>query len=211
MLTVETTNDPGPEVLLCQARAGDCQALGHLITHYRPRIFRMLLARIDRQTAEDVIQETDLAVVACLPGFKGTTANDFFRWYGGIAFKKRGDALRRKYRDRDRQQDHEGLVSPPFSTVEEGPAPSPLDVEDDGQHASIDIVINVEQAMRLRSLLARLDPIDRFIVVRRAIDAERLRVIAQEVSLSISTVAERYRKALAKLESWAGVMGLDPT
>ena len=208
MLTVKTTNDPVPGILLRRARAGDGQALGHLITLYRPRIFRMLLASIDRQTAEDVIQETDLAVVAGLTHFKGKTASDFFAWYGGIAHRKRADALRRKYRDR--QEDHEGPASPRLSGADEGPEPRPPDVEDDGQHASIDSMIEEEQAMKLQSLLARLDRIDRCIVVRRAIDAERLRVIAEEVSLSISTVAERYHKALEKLERWAvAEMGLD--
>jgi DNA-directed RNA polymerase specialized sigma24 family protein len=70
-------------------------------------------------------------------------------------------------------------------------------------------MIREEQAMKLRSLLARLDQIDRCIVVRRAIDAERLRVIAEEVALSVSTVAERYHKALEKLGHWAVEMGLD--
>jgi RNA polymerase sigma factor (sigma-70 family) len=207
MSTVKTPNDPVPEMLLCQARAGDGQALAHLITLCRPHIFRMLLASIDRQTAEEVIQETDLAVFAGLARFKGKTANDFFAWYGGIASRKRADALRRKYRDR--QEDHERPASPPLSRADEGLEPRPPDVEDDGQHASIDLMIKDEQAMKLQSLLARLDQIDRCIVVRRAIDAERLRVIAKEVSLSISTVAERYHKALEKLERWAVEMGLD--
>ena len=207
MLTVKTNNDPVPDILLCRARAGDGQSLGHLIMLYRPSIFRMLLARIDRQTAEDVIQETDLAVVAGLARFKGKTPNEFLAWYGGIASRKRADALRRKYRDR--QEDREGPALPLLGGADEGRGPRPPDVEDDGQRASIDIMIKGEQAMRLRSLLARLDRLDRWIVVRRAIDAERLRVIAEEVSLSISTVAERYHKALEKLERWSVEMGLD--
>jgi RNA polymerase sigma factor (sigma-70 family) len=207
MSTVKTPDDPVPEILLCQARAGDGQALGHLIALYRPSIFRMLLASIDPQTAEDVIQETDLAVVAGLARFRGKTASDFFTWYGGIAYRKRADALRRKCRGR--QEDHEGSASRLLSRADEGLESRPPDVEDDGQHPSIDIMIKEEQAMKLQSLLARLDCIDRCIVVRRAIDAERLRVIAEEVSLSITTVAERYHKALVKLERWAVEMGLD--
>lgn len=208
MLTGKTTNDPAPEILLCRARAGDGQALGHLIALYRPRIFRMLLASIDRQTAEEVIQETDLAVVAGWARFNGKTLNGFLAWYGGIACRKRADAFRRKYRDR--REDHEGPASPLLSRADEGPGPRPPDVEDEGQRESIDILIEEEQAMKLQALLARLDRIDRFIVVRRAIDAERLRVIAEEVSLPISTVAERYHKALEKLERWVVIeMGLD--
>ena len=78
-----------------------------------------------------------------------------------------------------------------------------------GQLASIDIMIKEEQAMKLQSLLARLDRIDRCIVVRRVIDAERLWVIAEEVSLAISTVAKRYHKAAVKLERWVVEMGAD--
>ena len=207
MLTVRATNYPVPEILLCQARTGDGQALGTLITLYRPRIFRMLLASVDRQTAEDVIQETDLAVVACLARFKGDTPDDFCSWYGGIAYKKRADALRRKYRDR--HEDHDGHASRVLSRADDDLEPGLPDVEDDGRDASIDIMIKEEQAMKLKSLLARLDQIDRCIVVRRAIDAERLRVIAEEVSLSVSTVAERYHKALEKLGHWAVELGLD--
>jgi hypothetical protein len=44
MSTVNTPNDPVPEILFCQARAGDGQALGHLITLYRPSIFRRVQA-----------------------------------------------------------------------------------------------------------------------------------------------------------------------
>jgi RNA polymerase sigma factor (sigma-70 family) len=207
MLTVAATNDPVPELLLCQARTGDGHALGKLITRYRPSIFRMLLASIDRQTAEDVIQETDLAVVACLARFKGDTPDGFCSWYRGIAYKKRVDALRRKYRDR--QEDHEGHASPVPSRADDDPGPRLLEVEDDGCNASIDVMIKEEQAMKLRLLLARLDQIDRCIVVRRAIDAERFRVIAEEVALPVSTVAERYHKALEKLGHWAVELGLD--
>jgi hypothetical protein len=63
--------------------------------------------------------------------------------------------------------------------------------------------------MKLQTLLALLDVIDRSIVVRRAIDKAPLQVIAGEVSLSISSVSGRYEKALGNLKRWAVEMGLD--
>ncbi len=63
--------DEGLPELLAAVQEGDDQALDTLIRRFRPRIFRFCLARLgDVQLAEDVTQETCVALVSALPTYE---------------------------------------------------------------------------------------------------------------------------------------------
>jgi RNA polymerase sigma factor (sigma-70 family) len=204
MLKVKTTNDPISETLLYRAKAGEKQALDDLITRYQPGVFSRLRASLDFHTTEDVIQETNLAVARGIAGFNGATLDQFCSFYRGIADHKRVDAQRRKYHDR---KGHGRTGSPPLGGADDDLGSCPFDVEDDRQQKSIDIVLKKEQLMRLRSLLANLDDVDRAIVRLRC-DGAKLSEIAASLSCSVSTVSFRYKKAIQRLNSLAAEMGL---
>jgi RNA polymerase sigma factor (sigma-70 family) len=205
MLTVKATNDPVFKILLCRAKAGDRQALGDLITLYRPGVSCMLLASIDPQTAEEVIQETDLAVTAGIAGFLRETREAFGSWYRRIATHKRDDALRRKYRRRKDVQ--MGFALPRLANAGEDDESHRFDVVDDRQPKPDESADKSELLMRLQQLLARLDDTERSIVTLRH-DGETLKQIAEKIGRSESTVSDRYVRAIEKLRRFAREDGL---
>ena len=63
---------PAERDLLSRARAGDADAVRQLLTPHEPLVFRLCLAVLgNRADAEDAAQETFVAAVRALPGFRG--------------------------------------------------------------------------------------------------------------------------------------------
>ena len=63
---------PTDEDLLARARAGDGEAIEALLTRYEPQIYRFALRMCgDEADARDTLQETLIAALRGLPGFRG--------------------------------------------------------------------------------------------------------------------------------------------
>jgi len=83
------------------ARTGDAEAVESLIRAFRPRIQRFCLARLGRQeVAEDVTQETCLALTAALPRYEDRGV-PFTSFVFGIAANKVAMARRSMTRSRE--------------------------------------------------------------------------------------------------------------
>ena len=76
MLSVETSLPSGPdEQLVARLKRGDESAFAELISAYSPALLRVAQARVrTRAVAEEVVQETWLAVLHGLDGFKGRSS-----------------------------------------------------------------------------------------------------------------------------------------
>ena len=84
----------GDETLLKRIAAGEPPAMQDLHAAYADRLFRYALLRTrDRQLAEDVVQETMLAVWRSASAYRG--ASSVSTWLFGICRHKVADALRR--------------------------------------------------------------------------------------------------------------------
>jgi len=87
--------------LVVMARSGDSGAAGELVARHRPIVFRYCLARLgSRETADDVTQETCIAMVESLPRYRDE-GRPFVAWVVGIAGNKVAEAHRRVARRRE--------------------------------------------------------------------------------------------------------------
>jgi RNA polymerase sigma-70 factor (ECF subfamily) len=142
------------DTLLEAAVSGDSTAIGSLLGLLRPGVLRYCRARLgDRPhrdcDAEDCAQEVLLGVLGALPGYR-YGAGGFPGFVRGVAAHKVFDAHRRRHND----------VSVPVPEFSSTPSaqPEPLrQVED------------AERRQRLHSLLGRLTPHQRNVVVLRVV------------------------------------------
>jgi RNA polymerase sigma-70 factor (ECF subfamily) len=75
--------------LIERARRGSVDAFEQLVTHYQDRLYRFLLVRANsRADAEDVLQETFVAVFKYLPGYRSEYR--FSTWLFTIALRQLG-------------------------------------------------------------------------------------------------------------------------
>jgi RNA polymerase sigma-70 factor (ECF subfamily) len=80
--------------LVARARAGDADALGQLVAHLRPRVFRYVLARVmDTHLADDVTQEVTVTMLTALPRYVDQ-GRPFTAWVFGIAANKVSESRR---------------------------------------------------------------------------------------------------------------------
>ena len=131
---VEADGELHDEQLVARALAGDKQAFEALYERWSPRVLRFAKARLgDREEAEDVMQEVFVALMRCLPSYRGQSR--FGTWLLGIAFHLICRAQRRRTRS--------GLA--PIDEAEEAASPLP------SAEASLDAQRALE---RCESLLA---------------------------------------------------------
>jgi len=168
--------------LLTRAKAGDAAAVSDVIRLLRTRIFRYAMARIGiREEAEDVTQETCLALADALPRFDGD-ASRFTSFVFGIASNK----VLMSQRSRGRRPEVAVAEVPETSSAAPGPAET------------------MEREDALRGLIGKLK-----ILPDRHRDVLLLRVVAElsteEVAAVIGTTAANVRviqhRALASLRS----------
>ncbi|AYG04801.1 sigma-70 family RNA polymerase sigma factor [Gryllotalpicola protaetiae] len=187
--------DGGDELsgLVSRAQAGDAAAVSDVIRQVRGRIFRYAMARIGtREEAEDVTQETCVALTEALPRFDGDSGR-FTSFVFGIASHK----VLMSQRARGRRPEVAVADIPDVGSTVPGP---------------------LEQAERddaLRGLLAHLDGLP-----DRHRDVLLLRVVAElsaeEVGEALGTTAANVRviqhRALASLRAGlGGAPGTDST
>lgn len=164
--------DGGDELsrLVSRAKAGDAAAMSDVIRLLRTRIFRYAMARIGvREEAEDVTQETCLALADALPRFDGD-ASRFISFVFGIASNK----VLMSQRSRGRRPEVAVADVPDASSAAPGPAET------------------MEREDALRGLIGKLK-----ILPDRHRNVLLLRVVAQlsaeEVAAAIGTTAANVR------------------
>lgn len=164
--------DAGDELsgLVRQAQAGDASAVSEVIRRLRTRIYRYAMARIGRrEEAEDVTQETCVALAAALPEFDGGSSR-FTSFVFGIASNK----VLMSQRARGRRPEIPVAELPEETSGEPGPAE------------------RAEQEERLRDLLEHLRELP-----DRHRDVLLLRVVAglsaDEVADALETTAANVR------------------
>jgi RNA polymerase sigma-70 factor (ECF subfamily) len=180
--------DGGDELsgLVSRAQAGDSAAVSDVIRHVRGRIFRYAMARIGaREEAEDVTQETCVALADALPRFDGDSGR-FTSFVFGIASNK----VLMSQRSRGRRPEIPVADIPEVTSAAPGPDE------------------RAERDDSLRGLLAKLDGLP-----DRHRDVLLLRVVAElsaeEVGEALGTTAANVRviqhRALASLRADLGV------
>ncbi|MFC4244772.1 sigma-70 family RNA polymerase sigma factor [Gryllotalpicola reticulitermitis] len=171
--------------LVGRGQAGDTDAVDELVRRLRTRIFAYVLARIGkREEAEDVTQETCLALTSALPDFDAKSGK-FTSFVFGIASNK----VLMSQRSRGRRPEVPVAEVPEESSVAPGPAE------------------RYEHDDSLRRLLAQLDELP-----ERHRDVLLLRVVAglsaDETAAALGTTAANVRviqhRALSSLRARLG-------
>ncbi len=164
-------------------RRRDPDLLDSLIERYQHRLLRYLISLVhDRQTAEDIFQETWIRVLE--QGHRYDPRHNFVTWLLTIARNLAIDHLRRK-----RPEALEDL--PPTSEpATSGPG-------------AFELAVQHQQAMRLDGALERIPGEQRETILLRFQEGMSLEEIAQVTKAPLSTVKSRLYRGL---EAMAGLV-----
>ena len=188
--------EPDDQALLERAREGDAEALEGLLRRYQPRIYRfgMKMCR-DADVAEDVVQDTLLAMVRTLPGFRGEASVSTWLYTIARSFciKKR---RRRKF-------------APVAELSLESDRPAAAAALPDSAPAPDRLVEDHETRDALEAALASLSTPHREVLVLRDVEGLTAAEVAEVTGLSVDAVKSRLHRARAAVRSrLAPVLGL---
>ncbi len=173
------------KVLARALRGRDPEVLDRLIEQYQYRLFRYLLYLSgDRDTAEDVFQETWVRVLD--RGHQYNSKSRFDTWLFAIARNLVIDLLRR-----NKPQSLDALIDPDQK--------NPIDLAATNSPSALDLITNREIQMSLRKSLARLAAIHREVLVLRFQEDMALEEIATVLGAPVSTVKSRLYRGLQAL------------
>lgn len=135
--------------LLLQARLGDTNALGRLISRYLPRLRHIAHRRLPRwvRTAADTADVVQDAVARMLARFRSLDLPDADAFAAYL-----GESVRNRIRDEHRRFARRGAHDPLTEAADA--SPSPLDEQ-----------IARDLETRYFTALARLNPLDRYLIV----------------------------------------------
>jgi RNA polymerase sigma-70 factor, ECF subfamily len=189
--------EPDDRVLLARAKEGDADALDGLVRRYQPRIYRfgMKMCR-DPAAAEDVVQETLLAMVRTLRGFRGEASVSTWLYTIARSFciKKRRRPRSAPVAELSLETDRPAAASLPDAS----PAPDRLVEEHETRSA-------------LEAALASLSAPHREVIVLRDVEGLSAGEVAEVTGLSVDAVKSRLHRARAVLRArLAPVLGTPP-
>lgn len=164
--------------LIRRARAGEEAALNGLCAHYHPilcRFFRSLLR--SGQGAEDLAQDTLIAMLRALPSYRAFPGKSFTGWLMRIGYNRFIDQIRRRT---------------------DASLPDGFDPPDPGG-GSLDQLIASERALAVRAAMDCLDEESRAMVSMRYELQLRYKDIAQALGITEQRVKWRLNDALMKL------------
>jgi RNA polymerase sigma-70 factor (ECF subfamily) len=182
----------GEAELVARAVAGDGEAQSALLTLIRPGVVRYCRARLGRVggvygMADDVAQETCLAVLSALPRFRDQ-GRPFSAFVFGIAAHKVADAQRAAVR---------GRAVTAVDTLPDRPDPSPGPEQ---QALASDL------ARRLSTLLGHLSDNQRELVVLRVAVGLTAEEVGDVLGMTAAAVRVAQSRALQRLRALAGTM-----
>jgi RNA polymerase sigma-70 factor (ECF subfamily) len=194
-----------PEHLLRRAQAGEEDALGSLLEHYRSYLALLARLQISRRLqgkvdAADLVQETFLEAHRSFARFQGTTEKELVSWLRQILAANLADLLRRylgaKRRDVRLERelsldlDHssqalcEGLVA--------------------GQCSPSEQAAHREQAVLLAEALARLPEHYREVLILHHLEGLSFPEVGRRLGRSLDSVKNVWARALAILRRSLG-------
>ena len=181
---VDHMNPPDPSWLISECIAGNEEAITTLVRQYETDVFRLALSICnDVLEANEITQETFIAVLRALPGYQ--EKKSFKAWLYTITINTARSHLRKhKFAERLRMT----LTS--IFLVEAQRSPSPEDA-----------AIQSEQEAHLWSALNELDERHRMVTVLRYFHELSITEIAEILSIHEGTVNSRLHTARERLRN----------
>lgn len=177
----------GLESEVAQLRRGDLEALSALLTRYQNRLYRYLLRLVrDRAEAEDLFQQTWVRVAEKILQFD--PRRNFEPWLFALARNLAIDHLRRI---------RPGSLDEPVA----GDEPGETKAERLASHERpvLDGILERERSGRLAAALETLPIFYREVLTLRFEEEMKLEEIAEVLTIPLSTVKTRLRRALDRM------------
>ncbi len=193
MKTLENMTDEGLAMLYID---GNNRAFDLLLSRNQSRLFSYILFVVrDRNTAEDIFQETFVKVITRLQDGKYTTSGKFSAWIMRIAH----NVIMDWYRDQRTERVVEATQDNDLSNI----SGSELVVGSIESH-----YVNSQVMRDVRNLLDNLPPTQREVVFMRYYQQLSFKEIADTTSVSINTALGRMRYAILNLRRMAKTYGM---
>lgn len=193
MKTLENMTDEGLAMLYID---GNNRAFDLLLSRNQSRLFSYILFVVrDRNTAEDIFQETFVKVITRLQDGKYTTSGKFSAWIMRIAH----NVIMDWYRDQRAERVVEATQDNDLSNI----SGSELVVGSIESH-----YVNSHVMRDVRNLLDNLPPTQREVVFMRYYQQLSFKEIADTTSVSINTALGRMRYAILNLRRMAKTYGM---
>lgn len=193
MKTLENMTDEGLAMLYID---GNNRAFDLLLSRNQSRLFSYILFVVrDRNTAEDIFQETFVKVITRLQDGKYTTSGKFSAWIMRIAH----NVIMDWYRDQRAERVVEATQDNDLSNI----SGSELVVGSIESH-----YVNSQVMRDVRNLLDNLPPTQREVVFMRYYQQLSFKEIADTTSVSINTALGRMRYAILNLRRMAKAYGM---
>lgn len=193
MKTLENMTDEGLAMLYID---GNNRAFDLLLSRNQSRLFSYILFVVrDRNTAEDIFQETFVKVITRLQDGKYTTSGKFSAWIMRIAH----NVIMDWYRDQRAERVVEVTQDNDLSNI----SGSELVVGSIESH-----YVNSQVMCDVRNLLDNLPPTQREVVFMRYYQQLSFKEIADTTSVSINTALGRMRYAFLNLRRMAKTYGM---
>ena len=193
MKTLENMTDEGLAILYID---GNNRAFDLLLSRNQSRLFSYILFVVrDRNTAEDIFQETFVKVITRLQDGKYTTSGKFSAWIMRIAH----NVIMDWYRDQRAERVVEATQDNDLSNI----SGSELVVGSIESH-----YVNSQVMRDVRNLLDNLPPTQREVVFMRYYQQLSFKEIADTTSVSINTALGRMRYAILNLRRMAKTYGM---
>lgn len=193
MKTLENMTDEGLAMLYID---GNNRAFDLLLSRNQSRLFSYILFVVcDRNTAEDIFQDTFVKVITRLQDGKYTTSGKFSAWIMRIAH----NVIMDWYRDQRAERVVEATQDNDLSNI----SGSELVVGSIESH-----YVNSQVMCDVRNLLDNLPPTQREVVFMRYYQQLSFKEIADTTSVSINTALGRMRYAILNLRRMAKTYGM---
>jgi RNA polymerase sigma-70 factor (ECF subfamily) len=203
MKAMTSSEDDETAALIERIRLGDDQALGALFERYRPRLNRMVEARLDprartRVSAADVVQDIYIDAVKRIEHFRAKPTMSFFAWIRWVANQRIIDVHRRHLGARMRDAGQEWSLDRPMSV---GIHSSWLADQLAGSFTSpSEAVMKGEILARLEHSLETLASADRELLALRHFEELSNLEVAEILGITPAAASKRYVRALKRLK-----------
>ena len=184
------TTQEADEDLMVRYQQGEVRAFEILLGRHRKAVFNFILRYVgDKETAEDLLQETFMRVIKGADAYKRQAK--FTTWLYTIARNLCVDQTRRR-----KHRKHASLDAPMGTEDDSGTL---LDVVPSGEMASDRKSVNKQLYQRLQGAIGALSEEQREVFLMREFLDMPFKQIADVVGVPENTVKSRMRYALEKL------------
>lgn len=184
------------ETWLEQAHSGSADALGALLEGCRKYLLLIAHRELDsdlrpRSSASDLVQDAFVEVQRGFTTFRGTTEEELFAWLTSILENRLANAVRKHRKAAKRSVNRE-------QTLEKTTREALLPGCDDPSPS--DVAVRREEHLRLNEALARLDELDRTVIVLRSWERHTFAEIGRRTDRSAESARKLWGRAVLRLE-----------